>query len=123
MAYDLAFWTDTRTDRPAPSAVHDALAGGGSVDGLGPFDALAMLDALAERFPGMQPPPTEATGQAAWEAPDGQTVFEFTWSPQHLVATARGRFDGDQMNAIIDAGVDIGGGRLYDPQTGERFDG
>ncbi len=48
--------------------------------------------------------------------------MEFSWSPQHLVATARGNIENDDMNGTIDICVDVGGARLYDPQTGERFD-
>ena len=123
MAYDLAFWNDPRTERPEPKVIYAELVGGGTVEGLAPFNAAAMLDALAQEFPGVTPSPVAAAGTTAWEDPDASAVFEFTWSPQHLVATARGSFTGDQMNAIIDLGVDVGGGRLYDPQTDERFDG
>lgn len=121
MAYDLVFWTDTRADRPEPKHIYTELVSGRAVEGLGHFDTPALLRALSDAFPAMVPSPTEATGSAAWEAPDGKTVFEFTWSPRHLLATARGRYSDDQMNAIIDLGIDVGGGRLYDPQTDERF--
>ena len=122
MAYDLAFWTDTRTERPEPNTIYAELLAGRAVEGIGPFNAVATLDALAEKLPGLKPSPTTATGSATWEAPSGATVFEFSWSPQHLIVTARGRYTGDQMNTIIDVGTDVGGGRLYDPQTDERFD-
>ena len=92
------------------------------MDGLGPFDTRAVLEALGVKFPGLTPPPTAPVGAAAWEAQDNSTVFEFSWSPQHLVATARGRYTNDQMNDVVNTCIEVGGGRLYDPQTGERFD-
>ena len=122
MSYDLAFWTDSRANRPDPQQVYDDLQGGATVEGLGPFDSQAALEALGEKFHGLTPLPTNTVGTTAWEAPDNSTVFEFSWSPQHLVATARGRYTNDQMNDVIDICIEVGGGRLYDPQTGERFD-
>jgi hypothetical protein len=123
VAYDLAFWTDPRPIRPEPQQVYDQLQSGGTVDGLGHFDTPAALEALGEKFPGLTPPPTASAGATAWEAPDRSAVFEVSWSPQHLIATARGRYTNDQMNQVIDVCIEVGGGRLYDPQTGERFDG
>ena len=117
MAYDLALWTDTRTERPEPSTVYSALLEGRAVEGIGPFSALAMLDALAEKLPGFKPSPTMATGSATWEAPAGAAVFEFNWSPQHLVATARGRYTGDQMNTIIDIVIH----RVVNKQNNQNF--
>ena len=122
MSYDLAFWADSRADRPDPQQVYEDLQGGATVEGLGPFDTRAALEVLGEKFPGLTPPPVDTVGATAWEAPDDSAVFEFSWSPQHLVATARGRYTNEQMNEIIDVGTGVGGGRLYDPQTGERFD-
>ena len=122
MSYDLAFWTDPRPTRPEPQQIYDQLQGGATVDGLGSFDTRAALERLSGRFPGLTPPPTTPTGATTWEAPDNSTVFEFSWSPQHIVATARGHYTNDQMNDVIDICIELGGGRLYDPQTGERFD-
>ena len=122
MSYDLAFWTDSRPTRPDPRQVYDQLLGGATVEGLGPFDSRAALEALGSKFPGLTPPPAAPEGVTAWEAPGASVVFEFSWSPQHLVATARGRYTNDQMNDVINICIDVGGGRLYDPQTGERFD-
>jgi hypothetical protein len=122
VSYDLAFWTDLRPIRPEPQQVYDQLQSGATVDGLGPFDTRAVLVVLGEKFPGLTPPPSAPAGTTAWKASDNSTAFEFTWSPQHLIATARGRYTNDQMNEIIDVGIEVGGGRLYDPQTGERFD-
>jgi hypothetical protein len=121
MSYDLAFWTDPRPERPEPQTVYKDLLDGLVVDGLGQFETRVALRALAEHFLGFAPPSDES-GTAYWESPDGRSVFEFSWSPQYLLATARGQYTNEQMNNIIDVCVDLGGGRLYDPQTGERFD-
>lgn len=121
MSYDLVFWTDHRTDRPEPSEIYQALLAGQPVRGLDPFDARQALAGLAPHFPGLTPT-GDATGYLAWEAPDASVVFEFSWSPQHLLATARGRYTNEQMNEIIESAITSGGGRLFDPQTGERFD-
>jgi hypothetical protein len=121
MAYDLAFWVDVRDVRPEPNDIYQRLVDGQAVDGLGRFNTRSALAELATRFPGLVPPDGE-TGWTVWEAPDASSVFEFAWSSQHLIVTARGAYTSDQMNWIIDVSVDVGGGRLYDPQTRERFD-
>jgi hypothetical protein len=46
---------------------------------------------------------------------------KFSWSSQHLLATARGDYTNDQMKAVIDTCLDLGAA-LYDPQTGDRID-
>ena len=122
MSYDLVFWADPRRDRPDPQSVYCDLVDGATVEGLGSFNARGMLDALTVQFVGLAAPP-EDEGYTAWESPNNETAFEFNWSPQYLMATARGKYSNDQMNVIIDFGIEVGGGRLYDPQTGERFDG
>ena len=121
MSYDLVFWTDNRAIRPDPNMVYQALLNEQSVEDLGSFDTSAVLSALRSYFPGFEPG-AESTGSAFWEAVDASSVFEFSWSDQHLLATARGRYTNDQMNSIIDVCIEVGGGRLFDPQTGERFD-
>lgn len=80
------------------------------------------LARLPERFPNLVPPPIDPAGWTAWEAADGSAAIELNWSPQYLVATPRGSYTNDQMNWIIGICVDVADGRLYDPQTGERFD-
>jgi len=120
MSYDLAFWCDPIAGQRDPQAVYESLQGGQAVEGLGDFSLDATLASLAARFPGMDV--TSANRFTAWERSDNSAVIEFSWSSQHLVATARGDVGNDDMNAIIDICVDVGGARLYDPQTGERFD-
>ena len=119
MGYDLAFWCDPQPSERDAQAVYETLLDGREADGLGAFAVEATLAELAQRFPGMT---HEAPGYAVWERGDDAAVIEFSWSAQHLVATARGTVSNDELNAIVDICVDVGGGRLYDPQTGERFD-
>ena len=120
MSYDLVFWTDTRADRPRPQEIYAALIAGETVPGLGEFDTAAVLRSLGEVFGGFAG--SGPSGQEYWESPDGETVLEISWSAQHLLVTARGDYSDDVLNSVIDVGLDVGGGRLYDPQTGERFD-
>lgn len=125
MGYDLAFWCDDNPSERDPQAVYEALLAGRQVEGLGAFRLDAALAALAQRFPGMHGDGAAAAQvgkYASWDRADGAAAVEFSWSPQHLLATARGAVSNDEMNAIIDICVGIGGARLYDPQTGERFD-
>lgn len=122
MSYDLVFWTDARPDRPDPQSTYRDLIDGATVEGLGPFNAQAVLDALSDQFAGLAAHAGNA-GYTVWEGPNNETVFEFNWSPQYLMVTARGNYTNEQMNVIIDVGTQVGGGSLYDPQTGERFNG
>lgn len=119
MSYDLAFWAGPRSSRE-PASIYQDLMDGHAVDSLGTFATAPVLAALEAKFPGLSAP-LEA-GQAFWESNPAGVMFEFFWSEQHLVAMARGQFTNDQMNAVIDVCVSVGGGRLYDPQTDERFD-
>jgi len=119
VGYDLAFWSDKRRLRPQPRKVYAKLVEGQRVRGLDNFAAAEVVAALSDRFPGMV---TDGSGYGSYELPSGAGVFEFSWSAQHLVVSARGSVSDDEMNAVIDICVDIGGARLYDPQTDERFD-
>lgn len=119
VAYDLAFWAGPRTSRE-PSSIYMDLLNGQEVPGLRPFAISEVLNELQARFPGLRAP--LGAGQANWESNPPGAVFEFSWSQQHLLATARGTFTNDQMNSIIDVCVTVGDARLYDPQTNERFD-
>ena|SRR5689334_5080269 len=123
MSYDLVFWRDQRSLRPDPVGIYEALLAGQAVPDLDQLAIEPTLRALAERFPGIQPSPSGETGRAVWEGPNLETVIEFEWSPQHLLAITRGSCTNEQMNVIIDICVGIGGARLYDPQINERFDG
>lgn len=89
MAYDLVFWTDSRADRPDPNSIPRALIDGATVAGLGSFNARGVLHALTNHFDGLAAPAGEV-GYKVWEGPNLEAVFEFSWSPQHLMATARG---------------------------------
>jgi hypothetical protein len=122
VSYDLVFWRDPRSERPDPEGIFHALVDGRPVPGLDQLAVEATVRALAERFPGVEPPPAGEAGYSVWEGPDMQAVIEFSWSPQHLMATARGGVTKEQLNWIIDICVDVAGARLYDPQVNERFD-
>jgi hypothetical protein len=120
VSYDLVFWRDERSLRPDPVGIYEALLAGQVVPDLGQFAIEPALRALAGHFPGIQP--SGETGHAVWESPSLETVIEFSWSPQHLLAITRGGRTNEQVNVIIDICVGIGGARLYDPQVNERFD-
>lgn len=119
MSYDLAFWCDPTPAGRDAQVVYETLMDGREVEGLDALEVDATVAALTHRFPGMS---RDAPGCAVWERGDGSAVVEFAWSRQHLVAMARGSVSNDEMNAIIDICLRVGGARLYDPQTGERFD-
>ena len=122
MSYDLVFWRDQRSLRPDPMGIYKALLAGQVVPDLDQFAIEPTLRALGELFPGIQPSPSGETGHAVWESPNLDAAIEFEWSSQHLIAITRGRCTNEQMNAIIDICLGIGGARLYDPQINERFD-
>jgi hypothetical protein len=122
VSYDLAFWRDPRSERPDPAGIYNALLDGRTVPDLDEFAVEPTLRALAERFPGLELAPAGEAGYAVWEGPGREAVVEFSWSSQHLTATARGNVTRQQMNSIIDICVHVAGARLYDPQVNERFD-
>jgi len=119
MSYDLVFWCDESPGERDPQLVYEALLEDRQVVGLDDFEVPATLEALATRFPEIV---HVANRAAVWEEATGAGVIEFAWSDQHLMATARGDVGKDEINAIIDICVDVGGARLYDPQIGQRFD-
>ena len=127
MSYHLAFWRDLRDARPDPHGIYEALLTGQGVDGIEPLDLEPLLAGIAERFP-LDRTPGLDEGYAVWTRNDDadadriDAVIEFWWSPLHLLADARGNDTPDDLNAVIDLAVDIADTRLYDPQTGERFD-
>jgi hypothetical protein len=122
VSYDLVFWRDPRGERPDPAGIFRAILDGRPVPDLDQLPVEATLRALAKRFPGVEPSPAHEPGYAVWESPDMDAVIEFSWSSQHLMATARGDVMNEQMNSIIDICVQVAGARLYDPQVNERFD-
>ena len=109
MSYDLAFWCDPKPAGRDAQVVYETLVDGREVEGLDTFEVEATVAALALRFPGMS---RAASGCAVWERGDGAAAVEFAWSRQHLVATARGKVSNDEMNAIVDICVGVGGARL-----------
>jgi hypothetical protein len=122
VSYDLMFWRDQRDQRPAPASIYHALLAGRLAPDLGQLAIEPTLQALAERFPGIEPPPAGKAGNAVWWSPDLKAVIEFSWSSQHLLAITRGDCTNEQLNSIINICVGVGGARLYDPQINERFD-
>jgi hypothetical protein len=119
MSYDLAFWRQAPTVTQPADEIYNALLGGQRVEGvidlqLGPF-----LEAIVGRFPGAVREPNGDGEWIFWEDRSGSSMFEVSWSPQHVLVNCRGISE-DAMNELIDIAIEHGCS-LYDPQVNHRF--
>ncbi len=127
MGRQFVFWKQQRRGDGAPRAldVYRALMEGSTVEGLLPMPVAEILASLCADFP------SALIGVAAdsprpvfWSSDDEQHSIEFDWSAVHFMVEFRpfGSSNHDDVNRIIDALAALEC-PLYDPQTGERFDG
>lgn len=120
MGHQLVFWQQ-QAGAPSPTETYQSLMHENHAPGLQPLPIEAILAALHEAFPTLDPAPSPDGPQPAfWEGPD--TVVEFAWSPVHLMAEMRpaGRWSAKVANQVIDLLGDFQC-PLFDPQTSERF--
>lgn len=120
MSYDLAFWNQPPGFNGSPQATYEALLDDRPVDGLTEIAVEAFVQDILGAFPAATREPNGDTEWVTWIAPDEKSSFEVYWSRQHVLAMLR-PLNPDIANAMIDIAF-AHDCRLYDPQTGERFD-
>jgi hypothetical protein len=116
MSYDLAFWKQKPTCTASPSSIYGDLLEGRAVDGLETIPTTEFITRVQERFLGIS---TDG-GLTFWEG-GKRGMFELCSSDQHVHFCCR-QMSGDDMNILVDIAVAFDC-RLYDPQTGKRYDG
>ena len=121
MSYILAFWIqDPRP--PDPQAVYEQLNDCLEVGEVEDLPTGQVLSRFQEVFPGSEvtPPSSEIPFHTIdWDGPEG--ALQGCLTRQSLIVSAHG-FPEESMNFLIDLAREFGA-PLYDPQTGERFDG
>lgn len=120
VSYDLAFWNQPPGFNGSPQATYEALLDDRPVDGLTEIAVEAFVQDILGAFPAATREPNGDTEWVTWIAPDEKSSFEVYWSRQHVLAMLR-PLNPDIANAMIDIAF-AHDCRLYDPQTGERFD-
>jgi hypothetical protein len=120
MSYELCFWREqVGTPRTLdPRAVYEALMEERELEGLLPLPIEEFLAAVQQAFPSAGRAPAN---QLFWEDPDQKSSIEISWSAVHVRVDMR-PLQNDHANRLIDIAAHFNA-PLYDPQTGERFDG
>lgn len=120
VSYDLIFWTQKPGAGAAdPAVVYTRLMEGEPVDGIAVLPIEDMVSDLSRAFPDAVREPNGTGEWLVWEESSRPAVLEVTWTDQYLHASCR-NLTNDELNRVIDVAV-AHGGRLYDPQTRERF--
>lgn len=115
MSYQLVFWKQPSGTPPDPQPVYERLMDGERVDGLDELPGNRFLDRVAEQFAAGW----ERLDRYNWERPDGS--FQVDIGPQYFVVVSYS-LPGEVLNEFIDIAAEFGC-KLYDPQTGVRFEG
>jgi hypothetical protein len=115
VSYDLSFWKQKPGVKLDAQDTYERLLEGQHIEGLEDLPVVQMVERVAQAF---------SVGWAqlnsvSWEAP--QKAFQIFTTSQFFRVDCGG-MTGEEMNAFIDIGVEFGC-PLYDPQTGERFEG
>jgi len=116
MSYDLDFWKYQPGVVLSHQEVYEKLSNGSAVDGLEEIPIPKILKRVNEVF---SLAGWRKIDDAHWESEKGS--FEIYTTPQFLRVDCYS-MAGEDMNLFIDIATEFGC-PLYDPQTGERFDG
>jgi hypothetical protein len=114
MSYDLNSWKQQPGLTIDPQSVYERLCEGERVEGLVELPIEAIVTLIAETFSDGW----ERLDPQSWESSHG--AFQISTTPQSFRVDCHG-LTGEIMNVFIDIGQELGS-RLYDPQTGVRFD-
>ncbi len=115
MSYDLNFWKQKKGVNLDPQETYERLSDGEHVEGLEDIPIEQMMEKVREAFS----PGWIQHDSMTWEA-DRKSFQVFT-TPQFFRVDCGG-MTGEEMNLFIDIGIEFGC-PLYDPQTGERYEG
>ncbi len=116
MSYDINFWKQSAGFSRAPQEIYEQLCDGKPVDGLVDLPVHEFLARIKAVFPGT----TENAGTLDFDS-ENSGAFQVSWPPQHVRVDCY-QMPGEEMNKFIDIAAEFGC-PLYDPQTGERFEG
>jgi hypothetical protein len=127
MSYFLSFWKQTSECRRSPKQIEDLLLEDPkrqALDGLEPLDTWRIAARFSEFFPEIVDnrfSKSTELAQSEWESQDGTRSFVIDWYSLHFgiqccTATT------DELNRAIDVAIEFGC-RLFDPQTGIRYEG
>ena len=115
MSYDLNFWKyEDESAANDHQAVYERLSGGEFVEGLREIPVDKIMDRITEVFSALG---WTTEDEETWEGENG--AFQIDITPQYLRVDCYG-IDGDDMNRLIDIGIEFGM-PLYDPQISTRF--
>ncbi len=125
MSYDLYFWRQTPDCTAKPQEVLERLEASYKPDvpGLVRLNIPRFLARLREVLPEIYENRTtdpDLPLQLIWKDKDGN-VFLVYWSDIHVSIESHG-VDGEILNKTIDVALEFDC-RLYDPQTGVRYEG
>jgi len=115
MSYQLVFWKQSASAVTMPQSVYERLMAGERVAGLCDLPGDRFLARIAEHFTAGW----ERLDDYNWEHVDGS--FQVAVGPQHFLVISY-NLPGEVLNEFIDLAAEFGC-KLYDPQTGERFEG
>jgi hypothetical protein len=115
VSYDLNFWKSRAGVELDARRTYEQLSNGERVEGLEDLPVESIFEKIREAF---------SVGwtqldAVTWEAP--RKAFQVFLTPQYFRVDCGG-MTGEEMNALIDIGIGFGC-RLYDPQTGRRYEG
>ena len=124
MSYDLWFWNQQEDCETAPGDIACALGEPKSVEGLIGIDMSAFTKSIIAEFPEIEQyhhPETGDLRQLILEAEDKSWAVLCGWDDNHFAVESHSA-PGDILNRFIDVawGFDC---KLYDPQTGTRYEG
>ena len=123
MSYDLYFWKQNAKSSTSPEGTLLAIQSGDAPIYVDALPETEFVGAIKSAFPEIVENRTtnpEIPVQLICDPSDGG-CFIVTWSKHVLTVEAHG-VDGTHFNTLIDI-ADACGCRLYDPQTGLRYEG
>jgi hypothetical protein len=124
MSYDVWFWKQTADCTVEPARVMERLADGEQVPGIVPIDIQGILAGIRSMFPAVSENRVGVDGgrtQLIWQSSVDDGCFIVGSSPYYVSVESHGA-NSETLNRLIELAVAFDC-RLYDPQTGVRYDG
>ncbi len=125
MSYDLWFWNQSTKLKKAPEDIVEEFVEGKTVEGIKSLEIDKILGQIIEEFPDAEKEHQKESGELVQIVIDRNKTEDWIilveWSGQYLCVESHGA-PGEVLNQFIDISLEFGC-RLYDPQTGTRYDG
>jgi len=116
MSFCLHFWNQSSCCTLDPPEVLEQLAEGNVLPGIEPIPFDRICDRLVEEFPSIE---NFGSPSFTWES--GDECFLMYIGKYHIEVESHGATT-DTLNRVIDLAIEFDC-RLYDPQTGVRYEG